>query len=419
MAKVPLQETKTKKRFYLPWPWSLLVYIALAVALRIFSIPFILLILWWNKKQQPDGPAEGYCLQRTRGRLIQLVWAAILLLAGAGCAVYAVVQWGEDRTDWTYLNYLKLAGSGLLAVIGVLLAVYLAYTGLRDAMCPEKSRLARSIRLQLPYPDEAPPVRELFAMVDEDLRKNGQWFGKLGVGREWVLGDEVSSISRIRGVFGRDELQSTHNSQGTRTTRIVQLYIVDDRQQQQVTDLRTPKELAGAMECLQQRAPGAVFGVYDAKEHKELLYAKEEAWYDIERAYRQRKEAAAAWEKREEERLGHGQVLTLPDGSVTSRITGDSLSRLLHQCRRDGETRSFQLVPGVPFQQEGRTFCRLICSPGSGQETVQIWLEETSGAGWHCRVSAGEAEAILRDWLWGRIPTLRGWTPLGAAAWNV
>ncbi len=58
-----------KKRFYFKWPWNVVVYILLVVVLRIFAIPFILLIMWWNKKQQPDGPEEGYCLQRTRGRL--------------------------------------------------------------------------------------------------------------------------------------------------------------------------------------------------------------------------------------------------------------------------------------------------------------------------------------------------------------
>ena len=34
-------ETKetSKKRFYLKWPWNVLVYIILVVVLRIFSIP--------------------------------------------------------------------------------------------------------------------------------------------------------------------------------------------------------------------------------------------------------------------------------------------------------------------------------------------------------------------------------------------
>ena len=75
------------KRFYLKWPWNVIVYILLVVVLRIFAIPLILLIMWWNKKQQPDALEKGYCLQRTRGRLIGLIPAA-LLAVGGGLAIW-------------------------------------------------------------------------------------------------------------------------------------------------------------------------------------------------------------------------------------------------------------------------------------------------------------------------------------------
>ncbi len=78
--------------------------------------------------------------------------------------------------------------SPFLGAGAALIGLFLAFLSLRDALFPEKSALAQSIRSQLPYPDEAPGVQELFAMVDRDLKENGQWFGKLGVGREWVLG---------------------------------------------------------------------------------------------------------------------------------------------------------------------------------------------------------------------------------------
>lgn len=77
------KEKNPKGQIYLKWPWNILVYILLVIVLRIFAIPVILVIMLWNKKQQPDGPVEGYCLQRTRGRLIQLLWAAIILLVVA------------------------------------------------------------------------------------------------------------------------------------------------------------------------------------------------------------------------------------------------------------------------------------------------------------------------------------------------
>lgn len=175
-----------KKRLYLKWPWNVLVYILLLVILQIFAIPVILLIMWWNKKQQPDGPEEGYCLQRTRGRLTGLIWAALVLIGG-GLAIwffmtaqsmpYEAEQLKEELSFGYYL--IPVAGA-----VAILVGLFLAYRSLRDALVPEKSALAQSIRAQLPYPDEAPAVKELFSMVDQDLKANGQWCGKLGVGKE-------------------------------------------------------------------------------------------------------------------------------------------------------------------------------------------------------------------------------------------
>lgn len=129
-----------KKRFYLKWPWNLMVYLLLVVFLRVFAILPILIIMWWNKKQQSNGPEEGYCLQRTRGRLIQLVWAAMALLVSAAGAAWLVTNWSQDRTGWDLTNYAKIAVGGVLAAGGLLTAVYEAYTGLRDAPVPGKER---------------------------------------------------------------------------------------------------------------------------------------------------------------------------------------------------------------------------------------------------------------------------------------
>ena len=79
-------ETKetSKKGFYLKWPWNILVYIVLVAILRIISIPVILLIMWWNKKQQPDGPEEGYYLIPVAGVVAILVGLFLALPEPAG-----------------------------------------------------------------------------------------------------------------------------------------------------------------------------------------------------------------------------------------------------------------------------------------------------------------------------------------------
>lgn len=419
-------ETKkaSKPSFYLKWPWNVVVYIVLVVVFRIFAIPFIMLIMWWNKKQQPNGPEEGYCLHRTRGRLTGLIWAA-LFLAGGGLAIWFFVmvqtmpheveQLKEELSFGYYV--IPIAGAGAL-----LIGLFLAFRSLRDALYPEKSALAQSIRKQLPYPDETPPVAELFAMVDEDIREHGKWFGKLAVGQEWVLGDEVSSISRIRGVFGRHEQRIVHSGNRTRSVLTVQLWIIDDRQQWQVTDLKTPKELEGAMDYLYQRVPAAVFGGYDSKEYNAMHYAKEEEWQAMERAYRQRKAQKEEKGRLEQERTAQNQVLTLPDGSVTSRISWDTIYQLLRQPNQTGKRVPFQLVPGIPFQGQGHTFSRLVCLAGGVQEPTRILMEEYSGTpgvlGQHAftrDVTSSEAERVLRLWLRGEIPFLSDWTPMDRA----
>ncbi|HIT80042.1 MAG TPA: sel1 repeat family protein, partial [Candidatus Faecivivens stercorigallinarum] len=162
---------------------------------------------------------------------------------------------------------MSLSGSG-----AVLIGIFLAYRSLRDALYPEKSALAQSIRDQLRYPDETPPVKELFAMVDQDLKQNGQWCGKMGIGKEWVLGDVVSAISRIRGVFSRVERHTHHAGQRTQVTYTYEIWIVDDRQQRQVTSFKSEKQLEEAIDCLRHRAPAAVFGRYDSKEYNANFY---------------------------------------------------------------------------------------------------------------------------------------------------
>ena len=408
------------KRFYLRWPWNVIVYIVLAVVLRVFAIPLILLIMWWNKKQQPDGPEEGCCLRRTRGRLTGLIPATLLMAGGALCLYFfylgqtlpGEVERLDDQMRVVY-HLCPFLGAGM-----ILIGIFLAYRSLRDALYPEKSALAQSIRDQLPYPDEAPPVKELFAMVDRDLKENGAWFGKLGVGREWVLGDVVSRIPRIRGVFSRVERQTHHAGKRTTVTYIYELWIVDDCQRRQVTSLKSKQELEEAMDCLRRRAPAALFGAYDSKEYQDLVCVKEDMQqYTQEQAYRKRAARVEEQNRKEQEGLAQNQVLTLPDGSVTSRITPEDLRQLLLRPSRTGEAAPFQLVPGVPFQGEGHTFSRLACLPGGGQEPVRILLEEYSGTpgapgryAWTRDVSTSEAETVLRGWLRGEVPSLDGWT---------
>jgi len=282
------------KRFYLKWPWNVIVYVVLALVLRIFAIPVILLLMAWNKKQQPDGPEEGYCLQRTRRRLGRLAWALLYLIIALCCGAVFFMQIQEDRSAWKAKDWGMLIVSGVVALGGSALGIYEACTDLRDALCPAKSRLARSIRAQLPYPDEAPDVKELFAMVDRDIRENGMWFDRVAIGKEWIFGDDVTALTRVRGVFPRDEIKVHYVNGRRQSARIVELWIVDDRKQIQCTGLRDPNELKMAVDCLRLRCPEAVFS--DHGKMSDLVDQSEEDWQAMERDYRRRRDQRLARE---------------------------------------------------------------------------------------------------------------------------
>ena len=199
-----------------------------------------------TKKQRASSPADGYCLQRTRRRLARLLWALFYLAVGLGAGALFISELLADKSGWDYMDYIVLAVSGGLCLGGLAAAVYEDYTNLRDFLFPAKSRLARSIRSQLPYPEEALDVREVFAMVDDDIREHGRWFDRVAVGKRWIFGDDVSAIERVRIVFGRDEMIRRHVNGRTQIARIVELCIADDRHQVQRTGLREARKLAAA-----------------------------------------------------------------------------------------------------------------------------------------------------------------------------
>ena len=178
-----------------------------------------------NMERQPGRTEERFCLQRTRRRLTGLIPAALLLAGGALCLYFFYLGQtlpGEvERLDDEMRIFYHLCP--FLGAGAALIGLFLAYRSLRDALRPERSALAQSIRNQLPHPDEAPPVKELFAMVDQDLKQNGLWCGKLGIGKEWVLGDQASRIPRIRGVFSRSE---RHTRRAGKRTIVTYLYEV-------------------------------------------------------------------------------------------------------------------------------------------------------------------------------------------------
>lgn len=281
-----MKESKGGANF-LRWPWNIVIYIVLILVLRIFSVPVILLLMWIQNKANPHGAAEGYCLSRTRKRLSWILWSLLLSAIGVALGALFFVGIQQDREYWEIMDYVTLVVSGGGAAVMFLSGIYMGYVAVRDTFFPAKSGLADSIRKQLPYPEEAPPVEKLFTMVDKDLEENGRWFDAVGIGKEWVLGELANRIDRIRGIFIVDEIHRHHTQTGVRTNRTLQLVLIDNRWQRNVTNFKKPKELQSAAEYLSCLVPDAKCGRNE--EYRDFWYYDEEKQQAFERDFQRKK----------------------------------------------------------------------------------------------------------------------------------
>lgn len=336
-----------KKKFQLKWPWNWLLYaVAFVIAGRLIGYLWAALVLvaCGATRKAKSAPEGSYCLERTRKGLVKLFWALLYLFFGFAGGVCFYMQMQEDRSLWEIKDWAFTIFSAVLCLGGTALGLFEAYTDLRDAFFPAKSTLAKSIRSQLPYPDEAPPVEELFAMVDKDIEENGQWFDRVAIGKEWVFGDEVTSIARIRGVFPRDEIVTRHAGGRRQTHRILELYIVDDRRQIQATTLHKPAELQAAVDCLRLRMPEAFFDSY--QNMSDFTGQSDEEWQATNRSVARRRDQRLA-RKEEQERYSAGSndqfTLTDLNGQRTSRFDRRTVEDQLTNLKQPGQ--HFELEP--------------------------------------------------------------------------
>lgn len=395
-----------KKGGFLRWPWNIVIYILLVLVLRVFAVPLILVLIGVQHKYNPHGMAEGYCLSRTRKRLTWLIWALLMLAVSA--ALFYMFQAGlkQDMVYWETADYVTLAVCGIGGLLLSIAGLYVGYAAVRDTFFPEKSALAKSIRNQLPYPNEAPPADKLFAMVDQDLKENGQWFGPVGIGREWVLGDGVNKIDRIRGIFTVNKLHMHHTNTGTRTSRDMELVLIDNRWQRTVTSFQNQQDLQAAADCLSLRVPDAKRGVNDA--NMDFWTMDEEAREEFEREFR-KKQARRASEHLQRETVGsQNMILYQTDGQVTSRVTTALVEEQLALCLKDGGGR-FRLTPSQPMESAGKAFRALHVSVSEGTVRLLMEFQNQPGCGMSKALEEQAARKILSGWLRREVPDTTSW----------
>lgn len=206
----------------------------------------------------------NYCRQQTKKGLRRIASALIGFFIAVTCGVTFAVRLRSDKTYWEYTDYAALVVAAALAAAGLVFGLYELATSIRDVFFPAKSRLAKSIRVQLPGSDTGRSVEELFGIVDRDISQNGIWFGgnKAAVGQEWVLSDDAVWIPRIRVACGRDEITTHGTGSGVRSSRIIACYLLDDQKQAHRVDFHQPDEVRAFLDCLKLRSPDIFFCSY-------------------------------------------------------------------------------------------------------------------------------------------------------------
>lgn len=402
---------KEKKGGFLRWPWNIAVYVLLLIALRLFAIPVILILMGIQRRNNPHGIAEGYCLSRTQRKLSWAAWGLLCLVLAAGLFCMFYVGLRQDPAYRETMDYVTLTVCSVGGVLLLALGSWMAYTGLRDTFFPEKSSLADSIRSQLPYPEEAPPAAELFAMVDRDLKANGQWFDAMGIGQEWVLGELANRIDRIRGIFAVDEIQRRHSGGRINTQRILQLVLIDDRWQKHITDFKKPQELRAAADCLALRVPDARRGTNG--QWSGFWNMDESQREDFEREFRQKQSLRASENLQREAVKGGSQDMILQAGEeVTSRVTSALVEEHLRRCLEGGLER-FTLTPTRPIEAAGQPL-RALHAAAPDNKTLRLTIEPANAPGGETlglvkEMPVREARETLEAWLRREAPDLETW----------
>lgn len=245
-------------------------------------------------------------------------------------------------------------------------------------------------------------------MVDEDLKANAQWFGSVGIGREWVLGDLATRIDRIRGIFTIDEIHQHRTQTGTRTSRTLQLVLIDDRWQRHTTSFTQPQELKAAADCLALRVPEAARGA----QYTGFWTMDESAREDFEREFRQKRNLRASEEARREALRGGPQDMILRrDGDVTSRVDQSLVEEALEYCLADGAP--FTLTPSRPIPQGDRQYRELRAERRDGRLFLTLIPASASGGGdvgMGRSMEMSQAREVTALWLQGQVPDLAQWT---------
>lgn len=193
-------------------------------------------------------------------------------------------------------------------------------------MMPELGRLGKSVRVYYEGTINT-DVQGIFARIDRDIGENGKKFGKVWVGKEWILEMQAMRIDRIRGIFVFSLLRGK--------MREYSICLVDDRQNIITATLTYGEQCDELNDYLTGLLPRAATGNF---EDYMAFIAKDKA--EMEAFNREFLQLAAAVTAEKQE-----CVFTGADGIPTSLATPGLIRRSLDALQPDEQVRLAACVP--------------------------------------------------------------------------
>lgn len=341
-----------------------------------------------------DTTSFSYCRSRCRGQIKFGLFGLALGIVSAASFI-AIIKYDVVFTDGTTTTIAKF----VLPFV-FLFGMLLMFLGFRDALFPAKSTLADSIRSQLKYADEATSVDELFGTVDNDIEKNGKWFGNLAIGKEWIFSDTVMNIDRVRAAFYKIEREFNNN----RTTVTFILTLIDDKRQDQNFYMKSEDAMMTAYQTICVMVPEIYTGP-----RKKFIKMSDTDYNTFEAEFKEKQQNREA-QKRDQAQNPQDMVLQSPDGNVTSRVNDSTLMQALQELKDEGSC--FRLQSTRNLNNKFGRLLHIDCTKKENHYYLLCTFENNSGPSKAFRMLVPERDALellSQFTLYKRIPDVSSW----------
>lgn len=282
-----------------------------------------------------------FCRQRNFSHyILRCIIYGIIFLIALPMLIFLAVDPGQwkEWTSWLCILLCTFFGYKLFVAISALIN-------------PENGVLGKSLRVYSDGTVET-DIPHMFRKVDEDLTDGCMTFGRLLVGKEWILGEEAMRVNRVRGIFRSNMLKKNAREYG--------IILVDDNDNILTATITRKSDWEAAYNYLTGLFPQA-----DSGEMKDYMTFIAHSCEEREENNKRFERQSAEWQSRRNAE-DTGFVFQIGKGEPTSNAT---LAQILDAIDTLEEKQEIWLTPCIPLQGKAGYNIRLSCR-NTGKEAL-------------------------------------------------